>query len=442
MHKSEYFVRALNSDIYRRRDWVISAFSIVRDREELSIENDMPYRLFMEDGEYRFVDPTRAGEHSLLEGTVPGQPAFRFKDELKLKAGDLANLKHDVKTTYGNALFNQLVLVYAFHDKIPYQEGEIKARAIEALIESRLTNEPEGGAPLPGEPGYIGGVKDRIYISEYKRFAEAIFSLAGFTQLCVPAATPKSMVAPPNLKEVKEELLERYKDRLHDPAVIAQIDKELVELDRKWLDGDASEGFFISRSSRDLKRKKMHLMYGAEMAFTDGSKATLVANSLAEGWDIDKMPELMNSLREGSYARGKLTALGGESVKYFMRVFQNTKVTMEDCGSKIGRVKKITQNNHMRYVGFYKINPSTLERLDEDNVKKYIDKEITLRSPMYCKAEGTGFCARCVGDVNSENPKALGAAVAAVGSEFMQTFMSAAHAKSLTTARWTLEELI
>lgn len=441
MNKRDYFVRVMNSDTYKKKRWIISAFSIVREGPKDFVENPYPNRIVRKDDAYYFIDPNKQGDHTMIEGAGVSEPVFRFKDSLKLKAGELVNLKEDVTTTYGQALVNQLALVYAFHDKVPYQNGEIKAKSLEKLIEPRLTNEPEGGAPLPGDDDYVGGEKAPIYISEYKRFAEAMFSLAGYTQLCVPAATPKSMVTHPDMAELKKRLLEKYKDRLHDPAAIAEIEKELIALDREWLKGDPSEGFYIGGSSISVKRKRMHLMYGAEMGFADGDKADLIANSLSEGWEIDKIPGMMNSLREGSYSRGKLTALGGESVKYFMRVFQNTKIVEEDCGSTLGRQKNITEDNHRRYLGFYKINPSGLERLTEDNIQKYIGKSITIRSPMFCRSEGTGFCSRCVGDVNAENPKGLGAAVAEVGSEFMSIFMAAAHARQLKTVPWSIGEL-
>lgn len=441
MKQRDYFVQALNSSAFRKKQWVISAFSKTREPAEAHLDNPYPFRIIEKEDGYYFINPFREGEHTLIEGVSTETPAFSFQDKLKLKAGEMVNLSEDITTTYGQALFNQLVLVYAFHDKIPYQNGEIKAKAIEALIEPRLTDTPEQGAPEPDSELWVGGSKAPIYVSEYKKFGEAIFSLSGYSQLCVPAATPKSMVAPPGLKEYKEELFKRFEGKLHDPSVIAEIDRLLVEFDKEYLKGDRSEKFYIGGSQLAVKRKKMHLMYGAESAFSDGSEADLIKNSLAEGWDIDKMPGMMNSLREGSYSRGKLTALGGESVKYFMRVFQNTRVEGDDCGTKLGRERSITDDNKHRFIGNYKMNPSGVERLTRENIDKYVGKTITIRSPMYCVAEGTLFCKTCVGDKLAENPKGLGAAASAVGSEFMSIFMSAAHSKELSTAPWTLEEL-
>lgn len=441
MDKRDFFIEALKSGAHKRRHWVLSAFSVITEKEGEHLDDPYPYRIIRKEDACYFINPDNEGEHELIEGATLKDPVFAFKEKVELPKGALENLNSKITTTYGRALFNKMVLVYGFHDKIPYQNKEIKAKAIEAMVEKRLVNEPESGTPTPGDENWEGGEQAPIYISEYKYFAEAMFALAGFTQLCVPAASPKSMVAHPDMKRVKAELMEKYKDRLDDPAVIAKIDEALVELDKEWLKDDPSDDFYISKGSREVKRKKMHYMQGAEMAFTDGSKASLVSKALSEGWDIDKMPELMNSLREGSYSRGKLTALGGEAVKYFMRVFQNTKVSMDDCGTTTGREKTITKDNMSRYVGFYEITGSETRLLDEDTLKSLVGKTIVVRSPMYCKAPKTDFCVKCVGNPNSENPKALGSAVASVGSEFMSIFMAAAHATQLKTESWSLDEL-
>lgn len=442
MDKREYFLAALKAGAAYRKDWVLAAFSMIMEEEDAYTKDPYPYRIVRWNGEYRFLDPEKNGDLTLLEGTNPNEPPFHLKEKIKLKAGAIPNLKKDVETTYGNLLFNYLVLVWPFYDKIEYLEGRITAKQVEELIQKRLVDEPEGGAPQPGDPDWKGGPDAPIYVSEYLKFSEAMFSLVGYTQLCVPSATPKALTTHPDIPKLKAKLLEENKDRLHDPAVIAKIEAELVKLDKEWLKGDPSEGFYIKKGSFDVKRKKLRLMYGAEMAFSDGSRAELVANSLDEGWDISKMPSMMNSLREASYNRGALTALGGETVKYFLRVFQNTKIAEQDCGSKLGREKAVTEENYQRFVGFYKINPDGVERLTEENLRKYIGRTITVRSPMYCLTPSTSYCAVCMGDANAEHPKALGALGAEVGSTFMNISMAAAHGKALAVARYDFKKSI
>src|SRR5690606_16419766 len=118
--------------------------------------------------------------------------------------------------------------------------------------------------------------------------------LGGFTQLWVPAASPKALQTHPDAPKLRAELLEKYKDRLHDPAVIAEIQNALVALDKEWLKGDPVEGFFLGDKVWNTARKRMFTIHGPESGFEEGGDAELIVNSLDEGWDITKMPVMVN----------------------------------------------------------------------------------------------------------------------------------------------------
>ena len=75
-------------------------------------------------------------------------------------------------------------------------------------------------------------------------FPQACGQMEGFTQLCVPAATKKSIITNPLIKERINQLKEEYKDSLNDPVTIAKIDAEVEKMDREWIKGDPSERFF------------------------------------------------------------------------------------------------------------------------------------------------------------------------------------------------------
>lgn len=428
MLKRDFFLKACNAGAYRHKHWVLSAFSIMRPHE--TDGETYPYQIVQGKDLYHFVDPDNAMELTPLDDSPVGQPPFVFLDRIDLKAGEVPNLKSAVTTTYGNVLFNFNVLVYAFGDKIEFVTGRVNLKKIEAEIERRLTSdgkEPREGVEVP------------IYVSEYLEYVDAALATVGYTQLCVPSATRKTMTRDPRIPEKRKELLEKYKDSLNDPATVAKIDAELIEMDREWMKGDPGEGFYIKDKSYNVVRKKAHLFHGAESGFSDGPNVDVVQNSLSEGWDIEKLPAMVNSLREGSYNRGAMTALGGESAKTLTRIFQNARVMEEDCGSTMGMRKVVTRDNHQKYIGFYRIIPSGTEELSEKNIEKYIGKTITLRSPMFCKTPKTGFCVRCMGRQNSQNPNALGSLVSQVGSQFMGVLMASMHGKALKTAEFQPE---
>lgn len=205
-------------------------------------------------------------------------------------------------------------------------------------------------------------------------------------------------------------------------------------MDREWIKGDASEGFFLGDKVYNTARKRMFLIHGPEAGFNEGGNAELVVNSLDEGWDITKMPAMVNSLRAGSYYRGALTALGGESVKFFLRVFQNTYISEQDCGVKFGKIITLDKDNAGDLEGMYQIDKGALKKLTPELLKSLVGKKIMVRSPQYCQTAHSDFCATCMGDKNSENPNGLGSAASDVGSLFMSIMMASAHAKELKTA--------
>jgi hypothetical protein len=429
MNKRDFFLAAMRADEYRRRAWVFSAFALTNEGGEKWKENPYAYRIVQTPAGYFFVDPDNGNQLSPIEGVAMGEPPFSHKERVQLKAGDLPNLKEDIDTTYGRIFFNYVALVWPFHDKLPYINERANARAIEDAILPRLKDTPKEGETRDGQS---------IYVDEYLNFCDAMFYLAGFTQLCVPAGSEKAMVQAPGMQELRAKLIEENKDRLHDPAVVAKIDAELVAYDKAYLKGDQAEGFFMGKSkSYNIVRKKLFGMHGAEIGLGDGVNVELIQNSLSEGWDISKFPAYNNSLRAGSYNRGRETMLGGESVKWLLRSSSNMMVTEDDCGTKLGIPMIVDNNNFVKLIGFSVVSEKGHIKVESaEDAKSYLGKHIMRRSPMFCKLDKTDFCKVCVGDRLAENPTALSSAVSAYGSAFMDIYMQAGHGKQLVVAHF------
>lgn len=435
MHKRDYFLKALNAGTFRYKKWVLSAFSIIKadivPEEIQELHDHFPYELHFNENGYFFFDPEDAHKATFLEGCKKGEPAFAFREEVAAGKGDLENLDRNVITTYGNLLANQTLLVYPFGNKIAYMEGRIDIPRIEKIIEARLKDNPK--------PGSLED-PNAIYVHEYQRYNEAALSLAGFTQLCVPSATPRTMTTDPKIKERRAELLEQYKDRLHDPVIQAKIDQELIEMDKAWLKGDPGEGFYIKDKSYNVVRKKVFLLQGAEQGFDVAGE--VIPTSLNEGWDIKHLPAMGNSLREGSYNRGALTALGGEATKFNYRIFQNTVVSEEDCGSPYGMQITIPASEASAYVSSSVITPSGVVELTEDNIKQFVDRPVLLRSPIYCRTKGANFCATCIGKKIASTPQGISTYAADIGSIFMGIMLKSMHGKSLSIAEYEIDKAI
>lgn len=440
MNKYQFFLAAMRAEAFLRTAWVISAFAVVSEGPDDWQKEPYPYRIVQTPTAYFFVDPENQNQLTKIDDATVGQPLFSFQEKTQWKPQDIPNLNKETEATYGQMLFNFIVLVWSFKKKIPFVEGKRTPHDLEAIIVKRLADDPPDGILLEKDVRERAQVEASpetapIYVYEFLKFRNAMFYLSGFTQLCVPAATEKSMQSAPGIYEYRAKLLEENKDRLHDPVVIANIDKALVEYDRAYLKGDASENFLITKKSIDLVRKKMYGMHGAETGFSEGVDVKLIPTSLSEGWDVQAVPAYMNSLRLGSFNRSVQTAMGGEAVKWLLRASSNITVSVDDCGSKYGMPLVVSKDNLRKLVGFSVVtNNGSVRVKDEKEAETYLGKAIQVRSPMFCKLTKTDYCKVCVGERLAALPTALSSAVSATGSDFMLLYMGAAHAKALVTA--------
>lgn len=433
MNKREYFLLCLQAENFLWKRWVLEAFSIFRPGKT----HPYPYGLF-KDAENRWAFYKPDGTSELIDDANPEQPVFKALGKVELPAGSLKNQPEAVVTSYGTALVNQLLLVWPFGAKIGYMNGEISIGAIEKIIEKRWDDQ------APQRRDHLEPETQPIRTSEFLRYQMAAGQLPGFSQLCVPSATAKTMTCDPNMITRRDELLALHKDELHDPVVVAGIMKELIGMDRAWMKDDPGSRFYIKGKAYDVVRAKLYIMQGFSTGF--GLEPELITTSLAEGWDIKKLPAMINQLRDGSYGRGAQTALGGVEVKNNNRMYQNSVVYKEDCGSQRGLRMRIDKINQPYLVGHYELIGGQSVLIDEQTVQKKFGEMITVRSPAYCLTgagtSGTNnYCRCCMGEGIASTPQALGTYAAAIGSLLMDVFMKLMHGKSLTTAEMELDEV-
>ena len=320
-----------------------------------------------------------------------------------------------------------------FKKAIGFMTGKISADRLSDAVLELLTDDVEEHEKQ----------SNKIYVSDYLKFCDSVFNLVAYTQVFTPAATAKSMQAPPGIIELRNLLIEENKDRLHDAAVIASIAKQLQEYDYEYLRGDPSLGFLLKDKSLKIVRSKLFLMYGAEPGLEDKVDVTLIQNSLCEGWDLSKFPDMNNAQRAGSYNRGKETERGGYKVKEIYRATGNLKITDDDCGSTLGTMFKAKPGTEKQIIGFTVIEESGRQvKITKENVIDYMGNDVKLRSPMYCKSAETDYCVVCCGDRLSANPNGLAMEFTAYGSKFMDMFMQAAHAKALTVRELDFDRLL
>lgn len=406
MDKKEYFLHSIRNEFYLNRAWLVACFGIINETT-LVVEEIEEY-IFIENDKMLIVIEEEKVE---ITDWKKGEPLFGKREKFILAKGELVSVKEDTLTTYGLAIINALLFIYPYSDKVEYQNKKMNGKQVNAIAYDLLK-------------------KNLVTTDEHIKFENAANMINVLAQVGVPALSKKTMLPPKHIIKRRDELYAQNKDNMHDPVVVANIQKELSGMLREYLKGDPSGDFFINDKAYDVSLMRTFIMYGSEPDFYDESKITVMKPSLVEGWEVDNVPMLINVSRGGSYSRGASTALGGAEVKFSQRLFQNYTITEDDCSTKDGLRIRITDNNYGDYEGRYLINGMTA--LDKNALRGYIGQTITIRSPVGCKTGATSFCRKCMGDSVSNSGTAINGQATTAISSLMLLFMSAMHSTSLS----------
>lgn len=427
MNRREYLLTALNQGIYKYAEWVFSVFTVVRESDILNVLKPYNYQLRTHNGEYVYwyQDEWR----SISDSPSVTEPLWRVEEGIEIQDQQELALNWDGSfpfiTRVGTLFMNYYCIYSSLGKKLPYQQGKLSISKLEGMIASRLQDHGKEDNP------------DAIYPEEAKAFSTACMNTAGFSTIANPSATPYTVRQAPGIIEYREKLLEEYKDKLNDPAIVAVIEKKLVEYDRAFQAQDPEGGFYISDKAFNVSRKKLFGMAGLEQPEISGGKVTLINKSLSEGWDLTKLPAMIDSLRDGSYNRGAMTALGGEAVKFVFRIFATTKITEEDCGTKLGIPLTLTKENMKTYLGNTIILPNGQQiKLNTNNIEQYLNIPVMVRSPGFCKTANANFCSTCCGEALRGSEGALSAMASEVASKMLDIFMAKMHGTALVTVPW------
>ena len=426
MNKYDYFVGSMKAKIHYSREWMLRVFTVVITPSaggDVVIDKDR-WMLRHTDKDVQVCVPV-GGEFKweVLDGVKPYDIPFIYHERVaKVLAGDVENLKEDITdATWGDMLFNSRALVYAALDRVPYQIGPIDLGAVEKIFTTQmLSNVPED-QEVPGQ----------LYVRHYQRFGKAISDLAGY-EIFIPSVTEASLTPPDDNKELRDRLFEENKDTLDDPVTQVKIQDALVKnYIETRIKGTPAEGFLYKAKSLNTALKRMFLIHGPEAGFNEGGRAVLVPTSLSENTDLKYYPEMVNSLRAGSYFRGALTAMAGEDVDLIGRIFQNARIVPEYCGTTDTFNKRISK----LYLGRNLLIEGKVVAITDENFTYFDDTVQPLLSPLYCLAGHGDMCATCAGRTISAFADGVGSMMQDIPSTMMARMMASAHAKALKTVK-------
>lgn len=427
----EYLKYSIDKQDVLKLEWVVSMFSIL-----------------MEDSSYiklglkkEFVVKVDGVEYT-LENIKQGQPIINPTDIIEVDKGYMVNITENTKTTVGKILLNYVLLVYNFKHKVPYQNTTFTVSDIENKYIVKLLKDKED--IKQGEDIYIT-------IEEYLSFIDSAVYLENWADVVSTSSTEKSILPPPGIEEyrkkvINEAIKEHGEDALNDYSVIVEIENKLKAYDREFLKDDPSYGKLLDGKMLNNSRKKLYLMTGAAKNFKEHNSAELLDKPLADGWDDDpvKLTEQFNSIRHGSYSRGKETFKGGLTAKILLRATSSMLIEKNDCKTPGYKNWVINKNNAKALIGRYiMIGSSPVLLEDESVVNKYINTEVKLRSPMYCLPKNSeNICPICAGLGLSDNENSIPLLITSIGEVMLKSSLKKVHNNNVSTVKLDLNEAI
>jgi hypothetical protein len=435
--KLEYLKKCINSgEIIGNRNWYIKCFAIPLLKEDTTWESKQLLDIVTKlDGLY-YIDLAEDGAKHLVKIVDYNKdtPLFNFQDVIEVDSSWLNSIKTKQQAKIGVVIINAVIFYPSFKTKLefvnPGIDKRMKLDAIETMLVNRAKNPEEA--------------KDGdILVSEMVDCIGRLSFLSSLSTLVNIAATPKTITPPPGIEKDRARILSEYEGRLNDPVAIVEIENKLTKIDQEYLAGDPAADKVFSSKSR-AARKKMYLIYGETKDFVPNENgANVVVPSLSEGIDTspENFPKYMNDLRYASFSRGASTQYAGYGYKVLQRSLSGLTILKTPCNTTKGFKRKINKTNFNKLVNRYVKNNGWKLVANAEDAKQYIDKEVEMRSTMYCTAPGNNICYQCMSENYKNSPNGMSNLAATISSVLLNMFLKMMHSTTTEITEIKMEDL-
>lgn len=362
------------------------------------------------------------------------KPPFTPTEEFIMKKGTLYN-KEDIKTTVGRYIVNKSVFREKILSFIGYQNKVITDDVYKKDIDRQIC--------ILLQQGKITSIDFMDYLNRLENFTSALVSSV------INSFTEKVLV--PNKKVIKrkEELIKKYKDRLDnkDPLAATEMEKELVDLAKKELEGDTGMDSYNSgaRGSIASNYKEINIMKGP-IFNPITNEWDIVTNSFEDGIDKKDIPAFANSVTTGAYPKAVGTAVSGHFSKKLIASLET--VVLDDnplsyCGTKKTLTTFIDSSAAEKFVGRTIKEGNKIVNLTYDNINSYKGKTVEMFSPIYCLSTEKGeVCGTC-GDKRAValGYKYIGMSSSRLSSAMLNMKMKQFHSATLKVTKLNKKDL-
>lgn len=362
---------------------------------------------------------------------------FKESEEPEISIYDTTDIKYNgktINTTIGRLLINR-VIFYQLWDN-PYFHY-----INDSLNEKKLTSEFKYIAQLIIEkkvdPNKISlNRMIDLYQEMGLRLSTMFNSSVTYTMLNPDEGMTKIRDDVFNSKEMRDAITntdlvtyEKNVNKIIDEAKEYYKDDDMVELYESKGKADWNNDF-----------KNMTITQGP-MASLSSTKPKIVTNPLIDGTPIEAIPTTINVAMTSAVNRGVDTAKGGSNFKELTNAMQSIKGFDHDCGSTKGEV--VHTSDMWDLLNRYVIENGESKLITLDNVNKYLNRDVEIRSPFHCLEKNGHYCSRCIGRTAFEmiNSKVinLGIYTTDAASGLMNLFMKSTH--NLGTSTFIIKNL-
>lgn len=351
---------------------------------------------------------------------------YRFK-----KGEKYVSNKSPIITTFGIWIFN----VFFFRDTdLADCMGGYYNKNINAKLLGKIQNQLSYAL-----------IEDRITTDQYKIFLDRTQFIMPFETFLSPSHTEKILACTKEINKLKHKLFAENKEALEigdesSAALAEDIEDQLKAFAMEYLKDDPSLDPYLSGSGGNIDNnfKNMYIMKGAirNPDPTAKKEYEIAESSFIDGISKDEYALLARSLSGGPYSRAKKTELGGYWEK-LVEAATNT-VTIDEPGSDCGTDKYIevvlTDKLVSLFMYSYIILPNgKLDELTSQNIDKYVNKKVKIRSAMFCKNKYK-ICNCCAGNFfYRRGGKNVGLACAQIPTKLKLRSMKAFHDSTVST---------
>lgn len=296
--------------------------------------------------------------------------------------------KNKFRTTVGVWIYNKFFIENLLFDLFHY---------INKTIDKKVMKK------IDGKLAY-SVLEDKITTDTLSEYENRVEKMMPCISILSPGITEKMLLSSKEMNKKKKQIYPKYKERIEkgDPLAAEEMEKELKDYARLYLDGDPSMDSYNSgaRGDFDNHYKNMYIMKGAIKDPDPDKGYNIMLSNFVDGVSKEEYGTFANSLAAGPFNRARKTADGGYWEKEFLYAYQHVVLEKEgsDCGSKTYKTVTLTKDNVSLWMYSFIVEGSRLVELNSDNVDKYMNKTVKFRFSAFCHSK-TGVCNACIGNL-------------------------------------------